>query len=355
MQRTLSAGRWHARLRQRGLLHLEGPDTRRLLQGLTTANVEQLDEGRPLYNAFLNAQGRVLGAGFLIPTAEGGVMLDVDGAMADPLRKHLSRYNLRSKVRITDKSDEYSVIVGSGIEASVPEGGGVLAGDGAAWIDTRLSCLGWRAVRHHSEVNIGLAESTEVSPSVHALCEALLGVTDNAAVIPPGSALPLESNIELLGGVSFSKGCYIGQELTARTHSRGVTRKRLMPVVSPAFAQKLRDNPNASAAPALAQLPPAEQAIAAALPLDEWAGLADGEADETHASPVTSTPDAAEGASITNADGKSLGKLRAYDARLGLGVALCRLEVLSDGTMNTSGGIELVAVRPSWWPDFVGS
>eukprot|EP00962_Isochrysis_galbana_P029300 scaffold9342_cov126-Isochrysis_galbana.AAC.16 len=355
MLRGLSSRRWHTVL-DRGLVTLEGADSRKLLQGLTTANVDRLGEdGKPLYTGFLNAQGRVLGAGFLLPARDGGVVLDVDAAVALSLTKHLSRYKLRSKVKITDRSSEFRVCVGGGPDAAAAPAGDALAGDGAAWSDPRLACLGWRALLPRGADGGSLAPgSTAVPAALHGLLQAVLGVEDGVAAMPPGVALPLESNLELLGGVSFSKGCYLGQELTARTHSRGVTRKRLMPMLGAEAAARLRAHPAAMAPPALAGLPATEQAVAAALALDTWSRAID--ADEAGAAPQPEQPgptdDDTDIGALADAGGRSVGKLRRFDARLGLGVALCRLEALNSA-LSSAGGEEVVPARPSWWPEFV--
>jgi hypothetical protein len=176
-----------------------------------------------------------------------------------------------------------------------------------------------------------------------------------------------------LGGVSFSKGCYLGQELTARTHSRGVTRKRLMPVLSAAAAAKLQAHPDGTAPPALAGLPATEQALAAALALEAWAeaidagGAAGGELSaklgaepqpqqaqqQQPASSAENDTDTDSNA-LAGAGVRSAGKIRRFDSRLGLGVALCRLEALGGASLTSAGGEQVVAVRPSWWPEFVG-
>jgi len=366
LRQALASRRWHAVLSDRGVLALEGVDSRKLLQGLTTTNVDQLDDGKPLYTGFLNAQGRVLGAGYLLPARDGGVVVDIDAAMAGPLAKHLARYKLRSKVKITDQSAEFTVGVCGGPDLEVGPPADGLAGDGAAWCDPRLAYLGWRALlpRDSGGGVLAPSSSTAAPPALHALLQTLLGTSDDVGALPPGSALPLESNLELLAGVTFDKGCYIGQELTARTHSRGVVRKRLMPVVAAAVAARAAECPDAHPPHALAHLPPAECALAAALPLEEWARAWDAAAgagqgpqgqEGSAGGAVDDTADGGEGGSLSGAGGKSLGKLRRFDPSLGAGVALCRLEALGGGALTTAEGVELVAVRPSWWPRWVGA
>lgn len=390
LQRALASRRWHAVLRGRGILAIEGADSRKLLQGLTTASVDELEGGKPLYTTFLNAQGRVLAAGFLLPAREGGVVVDVDAGVAGLLAEHLKRYKLRSKVSITDRSEEFVVGVSGGPDslAAPLSAEGAHAGDGSAWRDPRLSCLGWRMLLPCGSDGVTsqalAAESTEAPPELHALCEALLGVRDDPRSVPPAEALPLESNFELLGGVDFEKGCYLGQELTARTHWRGVTRKRLLPVVCVDVAERLAAVRASDCPAGLSHLPETERALAAVLPLDSvWAsaGWLEPSVPAEAALPAETGAAGAAGAakakqnclgeaeggeagagSLSGASGASAGKLRAYASTLGLGVALCRLSALSGGggaltagVLTTPEGLRLVPLRPSWWPASVGA
>ncbi|EOD24901.1 hypothetical protein EMIHUDRAFT_238201 [Emiliania huxleyi CCMP1516] len=325
MLRYLASSRWHATLADRAVLSLTGADSRKLLQGLTTANADELAAGTPLYTGFLNAQGRVLATGFLLPASEDGVVIDTHVGSAPLLLKHLKRYKLRSKVAIADRSAELAVVAACGTAVPLePADGVALPGDGGAWRDPRLRCLGWRGVAPRADGGDaqppaellggagGGEGSSEAAPAaLHALCEAILGVGDGPAYLPPTEALPLESNLEVLGGVAFDKGCYLGQELTARTQSRGVTRKRMAPL----------------------------RALAAALPVEAW----------LEAQPGGGTPEGA-GSALQDAAGKPAGKLRLFDSALGLGAALCRLEAMGGGVLTAEEAGEVVPLRPSWWP-----
>ncbi|EOD38650.1 hypothetical protein EMIHUDRAFT_224452 [Emiliania huxleyi CCMP1516] len=354
MLRYLASSRWHATLADRAVLSLTGADSRKLLQGLTTANADELAAGTPLYTGFLNAQGRVLATGFLLPASEDGVVIDTHVGSAPLLLKHLKRYKLRSKVAIADRSAELAVVAACGTAVPLePADGVALPGDGGAWRDPRLRCLGWRGVAPRADGGDaqppaellggagGGEGSSEAAPAaLHALCEAILGVGDGPAYLPPTEALPLESNLEVLGGVAFDKGCYLGQELTARTQSRGVTRKRMAPLVSASVAAALGPPPPEDVLPAaLSHLPAAERALAAALPVEAW----------LEAQPGGGTPEGA-GSALQDAAGKPAGKLRLFDSALGLGAALCRLEAMGGGVLTAEEAGEVVPLRPSWWP-----
>lgn len=205
--------RWHALLSHRGILAVEGADSRKLLQGLTTANVLQIDAG-PLYTAFLDVKGRVLTDAFLVPVEEG-VLIDVDANSLPSLAKHIKRYKLRSKVNITDRSAELSVMASVDADSVDAEHGhegtsqamGVAAAElGGAWEDPRLSMLGQRAIVQR-EASTALSEqlmeasSESAVPDLYSLMLAILGVPEGPVQLRPGEALPLESNLELLSGL----------------------------------------------------------------------------------------------------------------------------------------------------------
>ena len=361
----LTEREWHAPLLSRGVLAISGRDARKLLQGLVTSDVTELDAG-PQYTAFLSAQGRLLTDAFLVGGTDGSVLVDTHWATLPDLVKHLKRYKLRSKVEIRDASGEYDVVasnVGGTDGAGAPP-----PCEGGTWADPRLPLLGTRQLRPLQPNGYpvgGGASSAMVPEELYQTTLALLGVPSHTTWA--SDALPLEANFELLNAVSFAKGCYLGQELTARTHFRGVVRKRLLPVAS---ARRLARAPAAGVGPedkillaALAHLPETELRLAAAL-FDETA--ADDESEEAPAAAGAgavdeggAADDEAEeeaGARTLRAEdgGGKVGTLRAFEPSMGLGMATVRLEALKKGgSCAVEGGASLVPLRPSWWPENV--
>ena len=290
--------------------------------------------------------------------------MDVERSTVDPLLAHLKRFRLRSKAAARDASGEHEVvaIAGSGAEDLAGAGTDRPASEGGAWADPRLSTLGHRAIlRRDGPLPTWLERSEEVASTLYEMQLAVLGVPNGARDLRPSEALPLESNLELLGGVSFAKGCYLGQELTARTHFRGVVRKRLVPVVDARLFTAAGGSDSgvgeaSSALPAealrsFAHLPAAERSLAAQLfraqppePAAVEVVSSDG------AMPLLIPP--AEGKLKGTSGSKPGGSMRSYNPTLGLGMALCRLDALARGEpLGTADGSALLAVVPSWWPD----
>ncbi|KAL1507639.1 hypothetical protein AB1Y20_007256 [Prymnesium parvum] len=351
---ALSSAVWHTSLPSRAVLELAGRDSRKLLQGLVTNDVEKLDEG-PQFTAFLSAQGRVLYDAFLLNGKDGNVLIDVDRAVLSDMSVHLNRYKLRSKVVVRDVSHQYvvRVLCGSGLPG--PAADSRRPCDGGAWADPRLPMLGYRFLQPVDDAVPMPEESVEASPVLHALQLALLGVPEGARGFPKGEEMPLENNLHALNGVSFKKGCYLGQELTARTHFRGVIRKRLLPVLDASLAESvsvaLAEN-SLPSVPAFAHLPTYEHAIISAI-------LSAREtADSRHtgeALPVASEV-SSDGMSLNDEKGKRTAQLRFFEPSLGVGLALCRLtavkhEKLGQTLVTPRGDISLVPLRPDWWSD----
>jgi folate-binding protein YgfZ len=191
-------------LLDRALVRLSGEDVRDFLQGLVTNDLGELGEGRPLWAGLLTAQGKTL-FDFILWAEGENVLIDCEGAHCEALAKRLNLYRLRRSIRIEQAE-------GLAVHWAID-------GDGPA--DPRLPELGRRWL------------SVPGDPAEHWLSHRLsLGVTEGAAEL--GDILWLECNAAELNGVSFSKGCYVGQENTARMNYRGKVNRRL--VVVPATA-----------------------------------------------------------------------------------------------------------------------
>ena len=216
-------------LDDRGVLALGGPDARDFLQGLVSNDLRLLSPERAIYAALLTPQGKYL-FDFIIFEQDGEILLDVEAARLGELKQKLTMYRLRAKVTLDDRSEGWKVLAlpdlegenGSQRGAASPWEGGVIA------VDPRLAALGGRAVVPASRVPF-----LPIEPLPRERYETLrlaLGVPESSADLVVQKSLLLESDFVELAGVSFDKGCYVGQELTARTKYRALVRKRLLPV-----------------------------------------------------------------------------------------------------------------------------
>lgn len=224
-------------LADRGVLRLAGDDTRTFLQGLISNDVDALSPERALYAALLTPQGKYL-FDFLLYEQDGAVLLDAEAARLTELARRLTMYRLRAEVTIEDASVELAVLAvwgdGAATAFALPETpGAARAEDGAVVaVDPRLAALGVRALVPRERIEAfaqgyGLGPGTPEAYDLHRL---RLGVPDGSRDLVPQKSILLESSFEELNGVSFAKGCYVGQELTARTKHRGLVKRRLVPV-----------------------------------------------------------------------------------------------------------------------------
>ncbi len=195
-------------LEDRAVLLVAGADATAFLQGLLTHDMALLAADRPLYAGLLSPQGKALFDMILFDAGEaGGVLIDVAADRADALARRLSMYKLRKAVTITPSA----LAVYAGWDG----------GEAGHAADPRLAALGARWVAAP-----GAAPSGGAAYDEHRLRVGVPGSAD----IGSDELLWLETGADLLNGVSFTKGCYIGQENTARMHHRDRVRRRLVPV-----------------------------------------------------------------------------------------------------------------------------
>jgi len=226
----------YAVLPNRGLLALAGADARGFLQGIVTNDVGPLAADRAIHAALLTPQGKYL-FDFLLAELDGRLLLESEAARLAELARRLSLYRLRAKVAIEDVSAGLAAVAvfgqGSAALLGLPEAPGAarpFAG-GVAFVDPRLPALGVRLLLPPAELpaleRAGLAAASAEDYDRHRL---ELGVPDGSRDLEVDRTILLEANFEELHGVDFRKGCYVGQEVTARTKYRGLVRKRLLPV-----------------------------------------------------------------------------------------------------------------------------
>ncbi|CZR57304.1 related to Putative transferase CAF17, mitochondrial [Phialocephala subalpina] len=236
-------------LPSRQILSLSGPDATHFLQGAITSNISPLNPtSNPrletgFYTAFLNAQGRLLNDVFIYKDRRSGIvggegwLVEVDANEVEKLARHVKKYKLRAKFDVRVLSQEevgvWSVWgEGEGWKAhSLPDGksrGGGLGGK-VGCEDSRAPGMGRRLILPGDQKpELEMDESPEEGYKIRRY---LKGVPEGQDELLREHALPQESCIDFMGGIDYRKGCYVGQELTIRTHHTGVVRKRVLPIM----------------------------------------------------------------------------------------------------------------------------
>ncbi|MGE4061974.1 MAG: folate-binding protein YgfZ [Rhodospirillaceae bacterium] len=219
-------------LPHRALVAVGGEDRNAFLQGMISNDMRHVEAGEAMWAALLTAQGKFLHEFFVIPHRDT-VLLECERARRDDLVTRLARYKLRAKVTLAPLDTLHvGAAWGDGASAALEtaETLGMVKerGDGLLYTDPRLPGAGIRfALLPEQAEALPLTPST---PDVYDSHRIMLGLPDGSRDMDVEKALLLENGFEELRGVDFDKGCYVGQELTARTHYRALIKKRLMPV-----------------------------------------------------------------------------------------------------------------------------
>ncbi|KAK4797234.1 hypothetical protein SAY86_029560 [Trapa natans] len=360
-------GSMASRLRSRSVIRFSGPDTLKFLQGLVTNDVRRLGEPvgnaerisnvptpnmsfatvPPMYAALLTPQGRFLYDFFLYrpsrseervdptgsapgsdPNGEFELFADVDSQALDDILRTLKRYRLRSKVTIENVAEDFSCWQRYGNNLSSkcasgedPEGVAIGWGSGTdlaatsssqgnehgwQWFrDPRLEILGYRGIFPSTTEAPLVGADKETHEDNYLLWRLEKGVAEGSTEIPKGEAIPLEYNLEGLNAISFDKGCYVGQELVARTHHRGVIRKRVLPLKFLSSCGKVEDQRVVS------------------------------------------------GSEVLNAEtGKKIGTVTTALACQGLGLLRLEEALKQPNTLTVQGQVDVKveAIKPNWWP-----
>jgi folate-binding protein YgfZ len=242
------------RLIDRGVIRVGGADARDFLQNIVTNEMDTVTLAQAGYGALLTPQGKIICDFFVVALPDedgGGFLLDAPLLQTADLMKRLKLYKLRSKVTLEDLSEASAVIAAT-------NGGRLPADRGVVYADPRLPQMGDRAIVDREGVE-------EIAPepmdSYHAH-RVGLGIPDGGRDFVYGDTFPHEALLDQIGGVSFRKGCYIGQEVVSRMQHRGTARTRIVPV---AFAEGIATESG-------------EEATAGAKPLGRIGSAANGRA-----------------------------------------------------------------------------
>lgn len=288
-------------LTHRGVLEISGEDAVSFLNGVTSNDILRVDAENAIWSAFLTPQGKFLHEFLIARSPQGALWLDCEAERLEHLRKRLAIYRLRSRASLDDRSDDLAVVALLGeralglLDLPALEGYTRPFGEGVAFTDPRLGRLGGRALLPRAGMHETLrAAGFQVEEDVTAFdrLRLSLGVPDGSRDLEVERATLIESGFDELHGIDWDKGCFLGQELTARMKYRGLAKKRLVPVTI--------DGPT----------------------------------------PEPGTP--------VRRNGKSAGTLRS--AADGVGLALLRLDQLGDGPTEglEAGEAQLTARKPAW-------
>jgi folate-binding protein YgfZ len=216
-----------ALLADRGVVRVSGADAEKLLQGIITNDMDLLASQPALHAALLTPQGKILFEFFVVKAGDIFLLETASDKAAD-LARRLNLYKLRAKVAIADASDDYRVLAlwGDAAHSSGETTGTV------SFADPRLAGLGLRILaeaKFAADISAATNGEEATAEAYHAHRIAL-GVPEGGKDYPLGDAFPHEADLDQLHGVSFAKGCYVGQEVVSRMQNRASVRKRVVPI-----------------------------------------------------------------------------------------------------------------------------
>lgn len=220
-------------LTNRTILCLRGAELNDFLQGIITQDINTLRGDQAIYSCILNAQGKFLFDFFIIYKAAYHYLIDCDLSQKDALLKTLKRYKLRKPIEITHETalhvhavipKETHIALAGKHHTDLP----FLLEDDIAYTDPRDSRLGYRIISYFplNIIDGYEAQNFEAYENVRLM----LGIIDGEADLTAESSYPLQWQLDHIHAFSFTKGCYVGQEVTIRTKHKGTLRKSLFKV-----------------------------------------------------------------------------------------------------------------------------
>ncbi len=224
-------------LEDRGLLYINGEDAKDFLQNIITNNIENVTEDKSCFSALLSPQGKYL-YDFIIVKHKSGYFLDCEKQILEELYKQLNLYKLRSKVEILNLSNEF-VVAGLSkekflsIDNSKDEAGFTIKfNEDSMFLDPRFKELGARLIINLEKLNLSLKKlELEISDTKdYYKLSHNIGIAQIDTKRLQNKIFGIECNFEELNGIDFKKGCYVGQENTARIKLKQKLNKRLFAI-----------------------------------------------------------------------------------------------------------------------------
>jgi folate-binding protein YgfZ len=205
-------------LADRAVLSVTGPDAQAFLQGLVTADMDDVAASGRGYGALLTPQGKII-ADFFVIAVDDGFLIDTPRPLAADLMRRLTLYKLRAKLTLADETDKLAVLALWGTETLPPMPGRTVS-------DPRLPALGWRSYVQRGVVGPAESPLESVPREAFEAHRTRLAIPEGGGDFAYGDAFPHEVAMDALAGVDFAKGCYVGQEVVSRMQHRGTARNR---------------------------------------------------------------------------------------------------------------------------------
>jgi folate-binding protein YgfZ len=208
-------------LPDRGVITVTGGDAEGFLHKVVTNNMLDIPAGEARYSGLLTPQGKLLFDFFVVPLPEGaqtGFYFDCLKTQAPELVKRINFHKLRAKIAVEDRSATLGVA--AFWNEAPPQGF-----EGSVYTDPRAD-LGTRVIGTHA----ALAEIAAVNEDAFEAHRIALGVAEGGLDFPYGDSFVHDANLDLMHGVDFKKGCYVGQEVVSRVHFRKSARKRIVKI-----------------------------------------------------------------------------------------------------------------------------
>ena len=224
-------------LEDRGILFIQGTDTKEFLQNLITNDINKVDEANSCFSSLLTPQGKYL-FDFLVVEHKKGYFIDCEKKQIEELFKQLNIYKLRSDIEILNLSNEFVVAAFSYEkfisfdEAKDLPGNTFKYGEDPVFLDPRHKKLGGRLIINLEKLYLSLKklDLKSTNPEEYYKLSYELGIPQKNTEKLRNKLFGIECNFEELNGIDFKKGCYIGQEITSRIKLRNKLSKRLLPI-----------------------------------------------------------------------------------------------------------------------------